>query len=289
MNRKYFLVILLVLEQIVCFSHSLTDSSYNQYSDDKKYKFIAYEGMTVGTRFPIKLAGENYYRQSVTASSFEYYLLNLPLKPFGYKTHCYDGKEKTFDVQIGVIDMDDYSSSQRSAQAVMRLRAEYLFEAQLYGRIHFNFMNGFRCDYSRWAAGFRVNDSNNGWIQSENQDFSYKTFKKYIEFVFNNVTTSSLARELQKVAVQDIKAGDVFIQGGAPGHAVIILDVLHNDVNNTVKIMLAQSYSTAQQIEILKNFEDDESPWFTIPLDCNENFMIRTPEWTFYIKDLKRF
>jgi hypothetical protein len=39
------------------------------------------------------------------------------------------------------------------ADAVMRLRAEYLWNEERYDKIHFNFTNGFRVDYTKWIEG----------------------------------------------------------------------------------------------------------------------------------------
>ena len=50
--------------------------------------------------------------------------------------------------------------------------------------------------------------------------------------------------------------------------------------------MLAQSYMPAQDIHIVKNFENVSiSPWYELPV---KGFLL-TPEWTFGVKDLKRF
>ena len=259
-------------------------------SQSKELKYLNPEGMTVGSRYAIEKAGEGYHRKNAAYGSFEYYILNLPMKPVGYKTHLHNGEEKSFDVQIGVLDLKiSGKNSTCSAEGAIKIRAEYLFSANLYGRIHFNFNNGFNCSYAKWAAGFRVNDTKNGWIHSNEQDYSRKNFLDYLDVVFQNTTIPSLAREMSKVELYDVKAGDLLIQSGYPNHAAIVLDVLYNDKNNTIKIMLAQGFSPAQEIEVLKNYQDDCSPWFTIPLDSNENTEILTPQWTFYVKDFKRF
>ena len=54
-----------------------------------------------------------------------------------------------FNVDVGNQDL------QQCADAVMRLRAEYLFGKGRYEEIHFNFTNGFNADYVKYAEGNR--------------------------------------------------------------------------------------------------------------------------------------
>jgi len=50
--------------------------------------------------------------------------------------------------------------------------------------------------------------------------------------------------------------------------------------------MIAQSYMPAQDIHILKNFNDsNSSPWYSV--DFGDSLI--TPQWDFYATDLKRF
>jgi hypothetical protein len=58
---------------------------------------------------------------------------------------------------------------------------------------------------------------------------------------------------LKPVANADeLKAGDVFIRGGSPGHCFIILDVAENTAHKKV-FLLAQSFMPAQNIQVLQN------------------------------------
>ena len=82
----------------------------------------------------------------------------------------------------------------------------------------------------------------------------------------------------------DIQVGDVFIQGGFPGHAVIVVDMVKNQEGEK-RFMLAQSYMPAQELQVLKNPASDE-PWYSIP-KLHEKLV--TPEWNFASTDLKRF
>ena len=77
------------------------------------------------------------------------YLRNLPLKPVGTLVKHYDGTVKGYqDGAYAVVDMEIGTRDlQQCADAVMRLRAEYLWHNKKYDQIHFNFTSGFRADY----------------------------------------------------------------------------------------------------------------------------------------------
>jgi hypothetical protein len=92
---------------------------------------------------------------------------------------------------------------------------------------------------------------------------------------------------MKSVPVTDMRIGDVFVQGGTPGHAVIVVDMAVHRETGKKLYMLAQSYMPAQNIQVLANPNDKGlNPWYVLD-DQQED--IRTPEWTFTIRDLKRF
>ena len=107
-----------------------------------------------------------------------------------------------------------------------------------------------------------------------------------MEQIFLYAGTASLEKELKPVASVDaIQIGDVFIKGGFPGHAVIVVDVAQNKQGKKV-MMLAQSYMPAQELQILRNPNNaSKSPWY----DVNFGETLITPEWTFKKSHLKRF
>lgn len=238
-------------------------------------------GKTIETRFRVP---DGYKRTAVAKGSFAEYLRTLPLKPVGHKTLYYNGQEKHKKVQCGVVDMEIGTRNlQQCADAVIRLRAEYLYASGQYGKIHFNLTNGFRVDYSKWAKGYRVRVKGNTttWYKPEKEDNSYSTFRKYLDFVFTYAGTASLYRELSDTS--DIAIGDVLIQGGHPGHAVIVVDMVQN-AQGEKWVILAQSYMPAQEIEILEYTPG--FPWFPQPRNGKP---FRTPEWTFGDADNKLF
>ena len=70
-----------------------------------------------------------YVRESCANNSFTGYLRNLPLLPKGSKVMLYNGKEKSNQsAAYAVVDMEIGNRDlQQCADAVMRLRAEYLW------------------------------------------------------------------------------------------------------------------------------------------------------------------
>ncbi|HUP13495.1 MAG TPA: DUF4846 domain-containing protein, partial [Niastella sp.] len=102
-----------------------------------------------------------------------------------------------------------------------------------------------------------------------------------------NCGTISLEKQLHAVVdISSIQPGDVFIKGGSPGHAVIVMDVAVNKEGKKI-YLLAQSYMPAQNIHVLKNLiYKNLSPWFRTD---TANPFIYTPEWNFSAKQLKRW
>jgi hypothetical protein len=229
-----------------------------------------------------------FLRANYNERSFAYYLQHLKLLPVGTEVKLYDGKLKYNKVHAAVIDISVGNKDlQQCADAVMRLRAEYLFEQKLYDQIHFNLTNGFNAKYDKWMQGQRivVNGNKSYWLKSAKTDNSHANFMKYMEIVFNYAGTLSLSKELQSIDIKDAEIGDVFIKGGSPGHAVIVVDMCLHETTKQKMIMLAQSYMPAQNIHVLKNFENN-SPWFKVD---PKKKIFETPEWDFSSSDVKRF
>lgn len=224
------------------------------------------------------------------SSGFGSYLRSLPLKPEGSTVYLYDGTEKywqggayaVIDTEIGNVDL------QQCADAVIRLRAEYLWGQKRYSDIHFNFTNGFNAEYSKWAEGYHISINGNhaSWYKATEPDYSYKNFRKYLYKVFSFAGTASLSRELISVPISRARIGDVFILGGHPGHAMIIVDMAEDGKGHKA-ILVAQSYMPAQDIHVVTNLRDESnSPWYIFD-ESVESF--RFPEWSFDASQLKRF
>ena len=90
---------------------------------------------------------------------------------------------------------------------------------------------------------------------------------------------------MKSIKFEEMKIGDVLIQGGHPGHAVMVMDMAENNSGEKI-YLLAQSYMPAQEFHILKNpYQPEISPWYQL----GSSIDIITPEWSFSPNDLKRF
>jgi hypothetical protein len=211
-----------------------------------------------------------FAREPVEPQSFAEWLRGLPMKSAGAAVLLHTGAPKwRQDVHAGVVDIDvGLRDLQQCADAVMRLRAEWLYSLGRKSDIAFNDTRGKRLRFSSRSK----------------QD--YPGFRKYMDFVFAYAGTYSLERELVAVDVDDIRAGDVFIKGGFPGHAVLVADVVANPATGEKRFLLMQSYMPAQSIHVLKNpASADGSPWYPTTFGAT----LVTPEWRFSRSQLKRW
>lgn len=233
---------------------------------------------------------EGFSRKRTAGTSFTIWLRGLPLKPEGSPVLLYNGNLKyNQNAHEAVISMDVGDKDlQQCADAVMRLRAEFLWAQKRPADIHFNYTSGHPARWTEWKKGMRPQISGNSvtWKQTAAADSSRKSFRAYLNNVFNYAGTASLEKELALVTdLSQIRPGDVFIHGGHPGHAVLVLDVALNEKGEKV-FLLGQSYMPAQEFQLLKNPMDKRlSPWYSTQFEGS----LETPEWTFEKTELRRW
>lgn len=229
-----------------------------------------------------------FERVPVPDGSWAAWLRGLKLKPANSPVLTYTGQPKwRQDVHVAVIDIDvGKRDLQQCADAIMRLRAEWLYSANRTSDIAFNYTDGGRVPFSRWAKGERPSSSGKSWRSSAKADASYASFRRYMDQVFSYAGTYSLDRELKPVPVPELAIGDVFIKGGFPGHAVLVADMVRDAATGEKRFLLVQSYMPAQEMHVLKNpATTDGSPWYS----ASVTWPLATPEWTFPQGSLKRW
>jgi hypothetical protein len=233
-----------------------------------------------------------FERAPLAAGSFGAWLRELPVEPGRGTVHLYDGRNKPAqDLHAAVIAIDTGKRDlQQCADAVMRLRAEYLFGTHQPDEVCFRAVSGDAMPYASYRKGLRPPKGRAApWSAQAEPDSSWTGFRAYLDRVFGIANTASLARELEPVRdVRTITAGDVYIegaQGGRFGHAVLVLDVAQNSAGERL-FLIAQSYMPAQDVHVLINpVEPKLGAWYRAPA----NGSLETPEWSFPSGSLRRF
>ena len=210
------------------------------------------------------------HRVAVTDGSFGDFLRNLPLLPRGAPVKLWNGALKSRqDVHAAVVDLDvPPRDLQQCADTIMRLWAEYRFAKER--PIAFHPDPG-----KARTLAFRGHDR--------------KAFMRWMINVFAEAGSMSLASELKPIA-GGVQPGDVLIQGGYPGHAVIVLDVAVSEDGKRRWLLLGQSYMPAQQLHVLVDEKSPTlSPWYDAAALTSPTGL-RTPEWRpFFARDVRRF
>lgn len=228
-----------------------------------------------------------YRRVAASPDSFAHWLRHLPLKPDNAPVLLFTGAPRpdqsgaaaVIDIDVGARDL------QQCADAIIRLRAEYLYARNRRQALAFDFTSGDRYRFDDWQAGRtpKVSGSRVTWVSGARQPADHASLRRWLDVVFTYAGSLSLQRELQPVAsLAAVEPGDVLIQGGSPGHAVIVLDVAR-DAAGRPAVLLAQSYMPAQSVHVLRN--PAGGAWF----ELQANAPIVTPDWRFAAADLRRF
>ncbi len=141
---------------------------------------------------------KGYERSAEEKNSFGAWLQRLPINTTDNTVYLFNGEKKyNQQAQHAVLDIDvGEKDLQQCADAVMRLRAEYLFATKQFDKIQFNYTNGATIPFSKWSKGFypKLQGNKVVWV-SANNDASYKSFKKYLINIFSYAGTASLSKE----------------------------------------------------------------------------------------------
>lgn len=244
------------------------------------------EGQTLEKRInPPK----NYARTVAENNSFTWFLRNYRLKKDGARVKLYNGKQKenqTAHFAVFKLPVIKNGDLQQCADSVMRVYAEYFYATGKPDRISFKLSGGFDASYIKWREGYRIieNADSYSWVENGPYDDSYKTFEKYMRFVFAYAGTTTMDSEAAKIKKKRIQVGDVFLQTQNPyGHVVMVVDSCE-DATGKKAYLLAQGFMPAQQFHVLKNLNHPDDPWY---YEDEIKFPFVTPEYTFQKGTLK--
>ena len=136
------------------------------------------------------LPTEGYNRKMLEKGSFGDWLRFVELKEGTSEVHLYNGGLKNDQsVHYAVINMDVGNKDlQQCADAVMRLRAEYLFSVKKYDQIHFNYTSGDKVSFTDWYNGRRpVIKGSKVMFLTDGKKVkpTYQVFREYMDNIFN--------------------------------------------------------------------------------------------------------
>jgi uncharacterized protein DUF4846 len=222
-----------------------------------------------------------YHRVTEEDGSFGAWLRNVTLKK-ETTVYLYNRRPKeNQDAQFAVLDVSvGKEDLQQCADAVMRLRAEYLYSRGEYGSITFYTETGRTLNFVQWSA------SHGGIVDHRRVvNLSRSMFDRYLREVFLYCSTRTLARQLMRASLNTVEPGDVLIRAGSPGHAMLVVDVAEDNQGHRT-YLLAQSYMPAQDIHIVKNPADNLGPWYRADTALGR---VITPEYIFKTNELRKW
>jgi len=252
-----------------------------------KSTLVNTSGLTVKDRVKIP---EHFKRVVYSQESFQEYVRNYTLKAFGAKVINYTGRPYFYQSgHIGILDIPvPKNGLQQCADALIRIRSEYLWDTNNKGDIGFNFTSGHYCSWQKYAEGYRPKIDGNtvSFHKTRKRDHSKSNFYNYLNLIYAYSGTLSLNSELGEItSIENLKIGDMLIVGGSPGHVVMIADVIENETGEK-RFLLMQGNTPAQSVHLLKNLDNTTmTPWYELKL----NSEITIPGYTFAQSKFVRF
>jgi hypothetical protein len=201
---------------------------------------------------------------SFNKDSWEYFLQHLPITEgiiLDYKGNPIANQSK----QAGIVAFDvGKRDLQQCADALMRLRAEYLFAQERYSAIGFHFTDGQFYSFEDYCNGKRPKARGNSveFRRSTPVLISHKALRDYLDIVYTWAGTISLYNHLKPA--KDFAVGVIIITPGSPGHCCIIVD---EKVSRTGERLfkLVEGYTPAQTMYVVSNpFNTSISPWYAL-------------------------
>ena len=228
------------------------------------------KGKTIKARVKVP---KNYERITYEQGSFQEFIQNYPLKSYGAKVINYDGSEYFYQSgHFGVLEVPvPKNGLQQCADALIRLRSEYLWKTNQQDKIGYEFTSGHYCSWKKYAEGYRPKIKGNkvSFHKTATKDVSKTNFYRYLNLIYMYSGTLSLYNELPKVTSSaQLQVGDMLVYPGTPGHIVMIVDEVKNGQGEK-RFILAQGNTPAQSVHLLKNPNGQTmNPWYELELNA---------------------
>lgn len=223
---------------------------------------------TVRTAFP---PPPGFTRTDAAPGSFGAWLGDRPVLAADVPVTTHDGR--TVGHHARVVDLPLVPGDlQQCADSAIRLRAEW--QRSVGAEVMFHATSGDPIPWARFRDGETPHASGNrlAWRAG-----STGVWEDYLARVFQWAGTDSMAR-LDTVPADRPAPGDVLVEGGFPGHAVVVLDVARR--GDEVRLLLGEGFMPAQSFHV--ELGPDAGWW---PWDGSVNL----GHWAFEAEHLRRF
>lgn len=202
-------------------------------------------------RFP---PSPGYRRDPLRPEHWGAWLRGLPLRSPGTPVVLENGQLQVpgQSPTLGaVVDMD-LRRNQQCADIIYRLRAEWAWVMGAAYAVSFRATDGSTLAWRDWRRGVRpiLAGKKLIYLKIAQSDGSRASFNGYLDGIFNWCGTISLERDTVPVPPHDLQVGDILVQSGAPGHAVLIVD-LARDAHGRRQALFLQGWMPAQSIHIV--------------------------------------
>lgn len=217
----------------------------------------------------------NYLRLTAMPGTFGEWVQHLPLKAGNPPVLTDDGIEAPNQFKhAAVVNIDAGKNNlQLSANAILRLRAEYLFSKDWLWQINFPTKSGTKVDFR-------------SWVKEKKLSPDHKALIEYLQELFPQTDATTLASMLKPVKdIRDMEPGDIMLKRDQPEFAVLVLDVVQDPATNARYFLLGTSHYPAQDFYVIINPSTTPiTPWY--PQANKESGM---PEGVFKAENLMRF
>ena len=195
-----------------------------------------------------------FTRLPLPSGSWGEWLRGLPMRRPGTPVRTESGAVRVPGAwpQLGAVVDLDLRRNQQCADIIYRLRAEYLWVTGRPQDISFRATDGSTLSWADWKRGVRPISTGKKliFLKRGAPDASRASFDRYLAAVFNWCGTLSLDRDTVQVQPADLQVGDILVQGGSPGHAVLVVD-LARDRSGHAQALFLQGWMPAQSIHIV--------------------------------------
>lgn len=238
-----------------------------------RYPFAASSTRSLEDSFP---PPPGFSRVPAQPGSFAAWLRRLPLRPPGTPVRAFDGSLILAgdDPRLSAVVAIDtgHQDLQQCADSILRLHAEWSWSTGRAATLGYRFTSGHLSRWRDWADGLRprVEGSAVRFRPEAPRDASRASFRAWLDSVFTYAGTLSLERDLLKPRPGELQPGDLFVAGGSPGHAVVLLDIAARPDGARVALV-GQGFTPAQDLHVLRS---PEGPWFPL-LEGG----VQTPFW----------